>query len=149
MEQEVMKSVLHEILQELKGQKEQFSGLRNNLDKLNEKCFLLEEKLARPEVLSSALSQEQMTFLKELMAENFEVLKAEMKKHPTFNTTHKHFALLPLNFRLEHFPVLVNTVMRWVVVLMVLVFTMRQISNLVNKPQPLSPEEQKLSVMRL
>src|SRR5690242_2611070 len=142
MEQEVMKTVLQEMLRELKDQKEQFAVLRNDLSTLNEKSAAIEEKLIKPAIVPSVLSKEQMAFVKELMAENFEALKKEMKKYPTVNTTHRHFALLPMNFRIEHFPSLVNTVMKWVVVLMVLVFTMRQISNLVNKSNHVSLEEQ-------
>lgn len=148
MEQEVMKTVLQEILQELKVQREQFEGLRKDMNTVNEKSTGIEEKLAKRDVMSSFLSKEQMSFLKDLMAENFELLKAEMKKQPAVNTTHRHFALLPLNFRMEHFPSFVNTVMKWVVVLMVLVFTMRQISNLVNKFNRVSIEQQKSAVMR-
>ena len=115
---------------------------------LNEKCAGIEEKRSKAEVVSSILSEEQMMFLKDLINENFEVLHAEVKKHPAVQTTHRHFALLPLNFRMEYFPLLVNTVMKWVVVLMVLVFAMRQISNLVNMSHHVSIEEQQSAVKR-
>ncbi|RYE54809.1 MAG: hypothetical protein EOP48_11495 [Sphingobacteriales bacterium] len=131
MEQEVMKTVLEEILQELAGQRAQLSGLQKEMEMLNKTSRLVEEKLATPNAVAVVLSEEQMTSIKELVKEHFEVLREEMIKRPTTHTTHKHLTLLPLSFRMEHFPLLVNTVMKWVVVLLVLFFSMWVIGSLV------------------
>jgi hypothetical protein len=131
MEQEVMKTVLQEILQELAGQRAQLSELQKELEGLNKTSRLVDEKLARPSEVEVVLTEQQMTAVKELMKEHLEALREELMGHPTTHTTHKHFTLLPLLFRMEHFPLLVNTIMKWVVVLLVLFFSMWVIGSLV------------------
>jgi hypothetical protein len=131
MEQEVMKTVLEEILQESAGQRAQLSRLQKEMEALNKTSRLVEEKLARPSTVAIVLSKEQMISINALMKEHFEALREEMMGHPTTHTTHRHFTLLPLSFRMEHFPLLVNTVMKCVVVLLVLFFSMWVIGSLV------------------
>jgi hypothetical protein len=131
MEQEVMKTVLQEILQQLAGQRAQLSRLQKEMEGLNKTSMLVDEKLATPNAVEVVLSEEQMVSINALMKEHFESLREEMTRHPTTHTTHKHFILLPLSFRMEHFPLLVNTVMKWVVVLLVLCFSMWVIGSLV------------------
>ncbi|MBD0284317.1 MAG: hypothetical protein ICV53_16315 [Flavisolibacter sp.] len=130
MEQEVMKTVLQEILQELNNQREQLSLLQKDLEAVSKTSMRMEGKLSQPDAVPVLLSGGQMVLLKELLKENLEGLRQEMMEHPAVCNTHKHFSLFPLTFRMEHFPLLVNTIMKWVVVLMVLLFTMWLVAGL-------------------
>ncbi|HZH95102.1 MAG TPA: hypothetical protein VEY06_04415, partial [Flavisolibacter sp.] len=115
MEQEVMKTVLQEILQELSGQRTELSHMQQGMEVLKNISTEIDGKLLNANTVRVALSDEQVNSIKELINEHFETLRGEIIKHPTLYTTHKHFSLLPLSFRMEHFPLLVNTVMKWVV----------------------------------
>ena len=131
MEQEVMKTVLQEILQELNSQRVQLSHLLDRWEALNKTSIGIEQKLSQSDLVPFALSKEQEALMKKWINEHFEALQAEIKKHPIIHTTHKHISLIPPSFRIEHFPLLVNTIMKWVVVLMVLLFTMWQVVGII------------------
>ncbi|MGV3464143.1 MAG: hypothetical protein ACO1OT_02485 [Heyndrickxia sp.] len=122
MEQEVMETVLHEILQELRGQQAQLGQLQNGMKEQEITIASIHQKLAKHEGQPCTLSEDQLALLKDFMGDKFETLQKVMILNPTVRQTHKHFSLMPPNFRMEYFPLLVNTVMKWVVVLIVLVF---------------------------
>ncbi len=126
-----MKTVLQEILQELSSQRMQLSHLQKGMEVLKNISTEIDEKLSNSNTLPVALSDDQTSSLKNLINEHFETLRGELIKHPTVHATHKHFTLLPLSFRMEHFPVFVNTVMKWVAVMVVLFFTMWLIASVV------------------
>ncbi len=132
MEQEVMETVLHEILQELRGQKAQLGQLQKGMKEQENTIATIHQKLAKHEGPSCTLSEDQLALLKDFMGENFETLQKLMIMNPAVRQMHKHFSLMPPNFRMEHFPLLVNTVMKWVVVLIVLVFFMWLTVRMIN-----------------
>ena len=127
-----METVLHEILQELRGQQTQLGQLQNGMKEQENKIASIHQKLAKHEGPPTTLSEDQLTLLKDFMGENFETLQKLMIMNPAVRQTHKHFSLLPPNFRMEHFPLLVNTVMKWVVVLIVLIFLMWLVVRMIN-----------------
>ena len=131
MEQEVMKTVLHEILQELSGQRVQLSHLQKGMEALINTSKEMEENVSLHDGMPVVLSEEQAASIKNIINEHFGALRTELIRHPATHTTHKHFALLPLTFRMEQFPLLVNTVMKWVVVLLVMFFSMWVIAGMV------------------
>ena len=132
MEQEVMETVLHEILQELRGQQAQLSQLQNGMKEQESTIASMDQKLEKHEGLSCTLSEDQLALIKDFIGEKFETLQKVMIMNPTLRQTHKHFSLMPANFRMEYFPLLVNTVMKWVVVLIVLVFLMWLAVKMIN-----------------
>jgi hypothetical protein len=131
MEQEVMKTVLHEILQELNGQRTELSGMQKGMEVLKNLSTEIDGKLSNANTVAVVLSAEQVASIKEIIKEHFESLRGEIMKRPTIHSTQKYFSLLPLSFRMEHFPLLVNTVMKWVVVLLILFFSMWVIAGMV------------------
>jgi hypothetical protein len=131
MEKEIMETVLHEILQELKSQKAKLDQLQTGIDAQSKTSGSIEQKLLEQDALSFTLAEDQLRSLRDLIKENFEALRAEIARNPSVCNTHKHISLVPLTFRMEHFPLFVNTVMRWVVVLIILIFAMWLIAGLV------------------
>jgi hypothetical protein len=121
MEQEVMKTVLNEILNGLKEHTAQLSDLKKDSETLKSIHLDTEQNVLSSKDYPVTLSEEQMADLKDSIIQSLEVLKEEIVKHPAI--VHKHISLIPLSYRMEHFPLLVNTVMRWVVVLIILIFT--------------------------
>jgi len=131
MEKEIMETVLYEILHELQSQKAQFAQLQNAMEAQNKTSGSMEQKILKLDALSFTLSEDQLTLLREFIKENFEALRAEIAKNPAVCNTHKYISLVPFTFRMEHFPLFVNTVMKWVVVLIILIFAMWLIAGLV------------------
>lgn len=125
MEQEIMETVLHDMLQDLeaiKEQKQHFVKLQNTLETQNEVVVRIEQKLTRQDTVAVTLTEEQLKALKEVIRQYIELLREDLMKHPITTHTYKHISLMPQSFRMEHFPMLVNTIMKWVVILIVLVF---------------------------
>jgi hypothetical protein len=135
MEREVMETVLQEMLQELKDQKAQLTALHTGLEGQNRMMEGMAGQYARSanNDLPVTLSDEQLLHLKELVEQQFEALRLELMKRPVTSYSVRHFSLLPPSFRMEHFPLLVNTIMKWVIALISLVFTMWLISGMVNR----------------
>jgi len=127
-----METVLHEILQELRGLQAQLAQLQNGMKEQEITIASMDQKLAKHEELSCNLSEDQLALLKDFMGKKFETLQKLMIMNPTVRQTHKHFSLMPANFRMEYFPLLVNTVMKWVVVLTVLIFLMWLAVRMIN-----------------
>lgn len=126
-----METVLYEILHELQSQKAQFNHLQNGMEAQNKTAGSIEQKLSKLDALSFTLSEDQLTTLKDILKENFEALRVEIAKNPSVCNTHKHISIVPFTFRMEHFPLFVNTVMKWIVVLIILTFAMWLIAGLV------------------
>ena len=122
-----METVMMDVLQQLKElqhQKEQLFSLNEALETNNRIHQSMEQKLARLDTLQFRLSEDQMAALKSLFQQQMDELRANMKKNPAMVFTTKHYSLFPASFRLEHFPVLVNTVMKWIVILIAVFFVM-------------------------
>lgn len=124
MEQEVVKTVLQEILQELKAQNECLVHLEKGMEGFPGLRQEIDQKLAHVTDGNIHISDDQIKLIKDMIHQHFEKLGVEIAKHPRVSVTHKHFTLLPQSFRMEHFPLLVDTVMKWVVALLVLFFLM-------------------------
>lgn len=131
MEKEIMETVLYEILHELQSQKAQFDKLQNGIEAQNKTSGSIEQKLFKLDALSFTLSEDLLMLMKDFIKENFEALRTEIAKNPVVCNTHKHISIVPFTFRMEHFPLFVNTVMKWVVVLIILIFAMWLIAGLV------------------
>jgi hypothetical protein len=130
MEEEIMKTVLQEILQETNAQKVRSMGLQKEVERLNDSCTRIEQKFLRQESIPFVLSDQQFDAVKGLFEENFRALQTEMINHPAVSHSPKYFSLLPLTFKMDHFPMLVNTIMKWVVILMLLIYGMCQLPRL-------------------
>ncbi len=132
MEREIMETVLQEMLQELRNQKKQLTSLHTGLEGQGKIIAGIAGQYT-PNVndnLPVALSDEQLLHLKGHVEQQFEALRMELLKRPCTSYTVKHFSLLPPSFRMEYFPLVVNTVMKWVVWIAVLIFIMRMIKSL-------------------
>lgn len=130
MEQEVLKTVLQEMLLELSSQKDRIAALQIEREVTRKACLRMEEKLAETVPSSCRLSAEQEQVLKETIRTGFDHSKGELIKHPAVSHTYRNLHLLLLSFRMEYFPLLVNTIMKWVVVLIILIFTIWMVASL-------------------
>lgn len=131
MEQKIMETVLTDILQQLKAlqqQNEHLLHLRDGLEATDRINQSVEQKLAKLETLKFALREAEAASLKNLFKQQLDELRAAIKKNPATAFTTNHYSLFPTSFRLEHFPMVVNTVMKWVVILIAICFIIRLVA---------------------
>ncbi|WP_132053091.1 hypothetical protein [Pseudocnuella soli] len=131
MELEITERVLQEIAQELKEQKEQLALLRQAVGEQYKVIQGIEEMLAKLHLAPSGILENGISLIKDALTKNFKALREDMFRRPTINVTHQHHSLMPDSFRMEHFPLLVNTIMKWVIALISLVFTIWLIAGMV------------------
>ena len=131
MEPEITERVLQEFAEELKVQKEQVALLHQAVGDQYKVIQRIEELVAKLNTAPPGLSADGISLIKDSLTGNFDALRADVFRRPTINVTHQHHSLLPVSFRMEHFPLLVNIVMKWVVALISLVFAIWLISGIV------------------
>jgi hypothetical protein len=131
MELEITERVLQEIAQELKEQKEKLALLRQAVGEQYKVLQGIEEMLAKLHLAPPELLGDGISLIKDALTKNFEAFREDMFRRPTINVTHQHHSLMPNSFRMEHFPLLVNTIMKWVVALISLVFAIWLIGGMV------------------
>lgn len=123
MEQEIMETVMRDMLQDLEALKEQKQHLvllQKGLEAQNELGLRIEQKLSCLGTLPITLSDDQLASLKGALKLEFEAMRTELKKLPA--TNFNYHSVFPVSFRMEHFRMVVNTVMTWVVILITLSF---------------------------
>lgn len=133
MEQEIVEKVMKEVLEDLKIQRSQVTQLFQLIDQQKEAIQKLEEIVASAPIPANKLSEEQVAIIKTFIKENFEALQAAVESHPVSYTTNHHHSVFPVSFRMEHFPLLIDTVMKWVVIMIVLIFAIWLIGGMVNR----------------
>lgn len=120
MEQEVMETVMHDILRQLKEldiQKRELLQLQEGMEAQHRIIISMEQKLAKMTALPFTLSDEQLTSLKAVIKREYDVLRVDVKKHPATLFNHKYYTVFGDRFGAEKFQVVVNTVMKWVIIL--------------------------------
>lgn len=118
-----METVMRDMLQnleELKMQKQHIVRLQEGIETQNRVNRFIEQKLSKFDTLPVALTDEQMACLQSVMNQEFETLRITLKKLPA--TNFNYHSVFPVSFRMEHFRMVVNTVMTWVVILITLFF---------------------------
>lgn len=131
MEQEILEKVLQEILQELKKQSESMAVLNQKVEQQTQSLQQVEELVFQPAMPSLNISSEQVLEIKESLVEHFKSLQEKIAGRPSTAFVHKHYSVLPVSFRVEHFPMFVNTTMKWVLATISLVFVMWLIVHMV------------------
>lgn len=123
MEEEIMETVLHDMLQDLqiiKQQQQYLVKFQEDLETQYQLMLRIEQKLSGFSALPVTLTDDQVSSLKDVMRQEFELLQTELQKQPV---THKaYYSVFPVSFRMEYFRMVVNTVMTWIVILIVLFF---------------------------
>lgn len=133
MEQEILEKVLQEILQELKKQSESMTVLNQKVEQQTQSLQQVEELVFQPAMPSLHISSEQVQEIKKALVEQFKSLQEEFVRRPSTAFNHKHYSVLPVSFRVEHFPMVVNTTMKWVLAIISLFFVMWLIVHLVDR----------------
>ncbi len=120
MEQEVMETVMYDILQQLQEvgmRKKELLQLQESMEAQHRIIVSMEQKLAKIDTLPFTLSDEQLTTLKVIIKQELDEIRADVKKHPATILNHRYYTVFGDRFGAEKFKVVVNTVMKWLIIL--------------------------------
>ncbi|OLY91808.1 hypothetical protein SAMN05444008_10955 [Cnuella takakiae] len=133
MEQDILEKVLKEILQELKQQNEGMAELNQKVEQQTQKVQKLEDMVSQRTMPSLHISSEQASEIREALVEHFKSIQEEIARRPSTAFIHKYYSVLPVSFRVEHFPMVVNTTMKWILATISLFFVMWLIVHMVDR----------------
>lgn len=125
--------MLQEMLQELKKQNESMAVLNQKVEQQTQKFQKLEDLVSQRTMPSLHISSEQALEIREALVEHFKSLQEEIAGRPSTGFNHKHYSVLPVSFRVEHFPMVVNTTMKWVLATISLFFVMWLIVHMLDR----------------
>ncbi len=114
-------------LESIKQQKQHLTKLEEYLEKQYQLSLRMEQKISNLHTSPVSLTEAQLASLKNEIKQEIDALREDILKRPVTANTYKQFSVLPQSFRMEHFPMLVNTVMKWVVIMIILIFAIQVI----------------------